>query len=694
LNLQELDTQHNRRILLRIVLYGIFFAPLAKFTPWYVFLPIAVVIVVLHTFVEARLRWRRYHTVLEGIRQTQSNLLPDIARIRDRDPDRVIYKFFKEVVAELERKNFQLVEKNIQLLSIKEIGLTLVSSLDESKVVDAVINFLSKGLGYRELFVGIYHDETRSFNFYTFRDTAGGNSYDETMLDLDDLDGLLKKAVQMHQPLLIRDPEMHSIGTLGGIEIFPDSTMNSYVIVPLVKSNATQECGFKDDCILKLNQVQKEKATAVEPYRCGACGRVPILGVLGVTDGFEAASLSKVDLVSVETLAVQLSTMLENTRLFQELRHEELFRENVINSMMNGLITVDTEGKIMLANRSAADLTGYTADELVGMRVSELIGDISRDVDGDPVERTLKTGRRIYQLEALLYKKDGKTDPIILNTTFLQDEKQQIQGVLAIFIDITRIKRMEEQILHLDKLAALGRFSSSIAHEIRNPLTGIAAGIQYIKRAGKVAEDQQDNIRFILEEVNRIDRLIGDLMNVVRISDLILEETQLETIINNSIASMGEVAKKKSVNIETRFPDNPRKITVDADRIAQVVINLLKNAIEASYSGGTVTVAFWFPEDVRDVLFDAVQDFVIIEVRDNGIGLTDEEKSKVFEPFFSKKTGGTGLGLYVTHSIIERHGGYVYVDSQRNVGTVFTVYLPVQQVQHGDKDEVGHSARG
>jgi PAS domain S-box-containing protein len=690
----QLISQHGRRVLTRVALYGVLFASLARFTPWYVFLPAAVLIVLVHSLLESRLRWRRYRNIMDSIRQTQSNLLPDIARIKDRDPDRVIFKFFKEVVAELERKNFQLVEKNIQLLSIKEIGLTLVSSLDESKVVDAVINFLSKGLGYRELFVGIYHNETHSFNFYTFRDTASGNTYDESMLRLDDLDGLIKKGVQLHQPLLIRDPEMHKIGTLNGIEIFPDSTMNSYVIVPLVKSNATQDCGSREDCILNMNQVQKEKATAEEPYRCQACGRVPILGVLGVTDGFKAASLSKVDLVSVETLAVQLSTMLENTRLFQELRQEEGFRENVINSMMNGLLTVDTDGKIMLANQAAGHLTGYTGEELVGMRVSELISDNSPDAEGDPVQRTLKTGRRSYQQEALLNKKDGKTDPIVLNTTFLQDEKKRIQGVLAIFIDITRIKRMEEQIVHLDKLAALGRFSSSIAHEIRNPLTGIAAGIQYIKRAGKVADDQQENIRFILEEVNRIDRLIGDLMNVVRISDLIFEDTELESVIRNGISSMNEPAKQKSVTIDAVLPEQQKTVSVDADRITQVVINLIKNAIEASYVGGTVTVSLWYPEDVKDVLFDAVQDFAIIEVRDDGIGLTEEEKSRVFEPFFSKKTGGTGLGLYVTHSIVERHGGYIYVDSQNKSGTVFTVYLPVAQVQHGGTNEVGHPVSG
>jgi signal transduction histidine kinase len=264
--------------------------------------------------------------------------------------------------------------------------------------------------------------------------------------------------------------------------------------------------------------------------------------------------------------------------------------------------------------------------------------------------------------------------------------------VLIVFDDITRIKRMEEQIAHLDKLAALGRFSSSIAHEIRNPLTGIAAGIQYLKRAGEVAPTQQENIDFILEEVGRIDRLIGDLMNVVRVSDLIYERSELEAIIKHAISAMSELSKQKLVEIETVFPEESRPVWVDADRVQQVVINLVKNAIEASSQGGTVTVTVTFPSDLSDVLFDAVQDFAIIEVQDQGLGLTEEDKNRVFEPFFSKKSHGTGLGLYVTHSIIERHGGYIYVDSKYGEGTTFTVYLPVEQVHHGGSSEVSYPA--
>jgi len=361
------------------------------------------------------------------------------------------------------------------------------------------------------------------------------------------------------------------------------------------------------------------------------------------------------------------------------------------------LITVSryrSSGRILFANDPATEISGYSHEEIREMNVTDLfLADTSGDGE-NPVMRTLRKGRKGFQQEAWFRKKDGRKDPVILNTSFLLDEHRNVEGVLAVFNDIARIRRMEEQIVHLDKLAALGRLSSSIAHEIRNPLTGIAAGIQYLKRAGEVAESQEENITFILEEVNRIDRLIGDLMNVVRIGDLIYEDTRIETIVENSIIGMSELARQRSVEIRTAFPDNSRSVSVDADRITQVMINLLKNAVEAAPQGGEVMVTVAFPKDVSDVVFDAVQDFVIIEVRDSGLGLTEEDRTRVFEPFFSKKASGTGLGLYVTHSIIERHSGYVYVDSEYGKGTTFSVYLPVEQVTHGDSSEIRHPVGG
>jgi PAS domain S-box-containing protein len=683
-----------RRLLAGVLLGSAVLAVLARELPWWAFVPATIVLVSAYVWFESRRVRDRYDSVLEGIRKIHGDAIGEFGHVRTGELDDAVYKSLKEVATALERKNFQLVEKNIQLLSIKEIGLTLVSSLDESKVVEAVINFLSKGLGYRELFVGLYDADAAAFNMHVFRDTPEGHSRRQSRVALAELDGLLRKSVQMHQSVLIRDPEMHPVGTIGGQDPFELSTMTSYIVVPLVKSGATQGCEGRPDCLLQMSQVRREAASIEFGFSCPACAKVPLLGVLGVTDGFKAASLSRVDLVSVETLGVQLGTMLENNRLFAELQQEEQFRDDVINSMMSGLITVDGTGTVLFANQMAERLTGYSQAEIRGMHVEQIIVDSVAGSGENPVMRTLRSGRKAFQQDAWLMNRGGGRDPILLNTSLLFNEKKQPQGVLAVFSDITRQKRMEEQIAHLDKLAALGRFSSSIAHEIRNPLTGIAAGIQYLQRAGKVADSQRENIEFILDEVRRIDRLIGDLMSVVRVSDLIYGEIPLEELIRGGIASMSELAKRKNVTVEYEGPPNPRPVVVDADRITQVLINLIKNAIEASHAGGRVRVTAAFSREAPDVIFDGLGDFAIIRVHDNGLGLTEEDRQRVFEPFFSKKPEGTGLGLYVTHSIIERHGGYIDVESDYGVGSTFSVYLPVKQVHHGDSREIGHPVGG
>jgi two-component system sensor histidine kinase HydH len=229
-----------------------------------------------------------------------------------------------------------------------------------------------------------------------------------------------------------------------------------------------------------------------------------------------------------------------------------------------------------------------------------------------------------------------------------------------------------------------------MAHEIRNPLTGIVAGIQYLKRAGSIADDQNENVTFILNEVYRIDRLISDILSVVKPGDLVQHPSQVESVVKSAITSVRELAERKAVRVTTKLPAHTRPVMIDSDRVTQVMINLLKNAVEASREGEEVRVKVSFPMDTNDVVFDDARNLVIIEVADDGHGFSEADKSKIFEPFFTTKSGGTGLGLYVTHGIVEQHGGYILVDSTEGRGTVFTIYLPVERVQHGDSSEFSH----
>ena len=676
--------------LIRTLLFAVLLAVLARFLPWPAFAIIATVGVVTAVYVLDRRRRTRYQAIADGARRNRIEGFPILASPQGRPMDDVMIESLKDLTAELEKKCYQLVEKNIQLLSLKEISLTIISSLNESRIVDSVRGFLSQGLGFKEIFVVIFSPEIEAFRIYTFREVVNELDERDSTMRLEELDGLLRKSIVTRKSILIRDPDMHPLGNVDGSPIFAGSTMNSYLIVPMVKSKFSQSCWKAPDCVLKNASSLRSETDTLSEAICPACGRLPVLGVIGVTDGFKAGQLSQVDLVAVETLALQISTLLENSQLYTELQKEETFRENVINSMMNGLITVDTTGSILLANEAAGHLTGYSAEELVGMSIDELMQDGSGEQSTGPLVQTLHDRKKRYQSEAWLVRKDGQRLPIVINTSLLLDEDKRVQGALGAFMDVTRIKRMEEKIQHLDKLAALGRFSSSMAHEIRNPLTGIVAGIQYLQRVGGIPDDQSENISFILSEVNRIDRLISDILSVVRTGDLVYHPVQIESLVTSAITSMREMADAKSVGITTRFPAHTRSVMIDPDRVTQVMLNLLRNAVEASPDKGEIRVKVSFPMDMNDVLFDDARNLVIIEIADDGKGFSEEERGKIFEPFFTTKPEGTGLGLYVTHSIVEQHGGYILVDHEDGQGAVFTIYLPVEKVQHGDSSELSH----
>jgi len=691
-----------KQLAVHLLVYAIGFAALTILFPVWFFVPIAAAATMVHLLVVTRIRRARYRSIIEGARAAHIESVPTVEEVKSRDVDDLVFQSLKDVTAELEDKYFQLVEKNIQLLSLKEISLTIISSLNESRIVDSVHSFLSRGLGFKEVFVGIIDQEKRDVHLYTLREAFGETKHEEQTVPIEQTEGILRKSIITRKPVLIKDADMHPLGKVKGEPIFAESTMKSYLVVPMVKSTFSQHCWKAPNCLLKTEPERARKGRMtmtpspddrpLDEGMCPACGRLPVLGVVGVTDGFKAGALSQVDLVAVETLALQISTLLENSQLYGELKYEESFRDNVINSMMNGLISADVQGAIRLVNGAAEKLTGYSADELQGMLVDDVILDPLGGGREGPVTRTLRRGEKVFQREVLLAKKDGTKLPIVLNTSLLVDEAKRIQGTIAIFLDITRIKRMEEKIMHLDKLAALGRFSSSMAHEIRNPLAGIVAGLQYIERVGGVSAEHHENIGYILGEVGRIDRMISDILHVIQVKELVYHPTDLGKIVKSVITSVQDIAARKQVGVVSEIPDDMRPVLLDADRITQVLINLLKNAIEASHEGGRVTVRVQFPSDVDDVLFDEYRDFVIIGIEDDGVGFTEEEKSRIFEPFFTTKKEGTGLGLYVSHSIVERHGGYLFLESEKGKGSVFNVYLPIEKVQYGDSSEIGHPA--
>ncbi|MGH7681196.1 MAG: two-component system sensor histidine kinase NtrB, partial [Candidatus Eiseniibacteriota bacterium] len=224
---------------------------------------------------------------------------------------------------------------------------------------------------------------------------------------------------------------------------------------------------------------------------------------------------------------------------------------------------------------------------------------------------------------------------------------------------------MEERIRQLDRLAALGRFASSVAHELRNPLTGIATGVQYLSRGFPEGDERHESVTFILREVTRLNTIIQDLFTASKPRNLAPVRVDLREVLSRTLRGLKPAPEEAGVTIQLQDAETWPWVTADPDQLQQVLLNLIQNAVQATASGGLVTVRAHEEGDRR-----------VIEVADTGSGITAEDLPRIFDPFFTTRRKGTGLGLFVAHGIVQRHQGTLEVSSEPGKGTTFRIQLP------------------
>ncbi|MDD4858170.1 MAG: ATP-binding protein, partial [Candidatus Krumholzibacteria bacterium] len=569
--------------------------------------------------------------------------------------------------------------------SLKEIGRTIISSLDEQRLIDSVFEYLNRGVGYKETAFIILRKKKHSFQAIVIIERLSRVIRSTVNFGFGDLTSAIYDSLLSGKAFLIKDAQMHPILSVGGESLFPGSTMTSYICVPLMKSSETVQCYESEDCPLK--KTPRGGAGVESPYlkseECLSCPQIPLLGALIVTDGYRGTPLTNIDQVTLETVGSLVSSNMENWYLYQELHQEEIFRERIIEGMLNGVFVTDRDGNLTLANRMAREMSLYKQRQIRTLRVDDvLIGESGSNSNKSPVFELFERNAPLTYHDAYLRRKDGMHVPIRMNASALSAEDGEVQGAIVEFIDMTEIKRMEEEIRYLDRLAVLGRFTSAIAHEIRNPLTGIAAGIQYINRSQGLSPEHRENISFILNEVDRLNRIITDLLKVGKPHDLLCQKVAVKDLVDRSSRSLSELFKNKGIDFAVTLADNIPLIEVDPDQIVQVLINLLKNAAEAVPQNGVVSLGGSLYEGGdRDVVREKDREMVCIEIKDNGAGIASADKEKIFEPFFSRKKGGTGLGLFVSQSIVQHHHGRISISSEPGKGTSFRLYLPISR--HG-----------
>jgi PAS domain S-box-containing protein len=376
--------------------------------------------------------------------------------------------------------------------------------------------------------------------------------------------------------------------------------------------------------------------------------------------------------VSLETkyrqLAEKYKKVIARSRKVEQVYQ---FHKGVVQNISSGIITIDFEGLITFINTTALKLIDYEYSELVGKSIRTLFAD---QHECEQILHVLFKNKSMFESkEVNLLARNQKVIPIGFTTTLLDVEDVKYNGVIFSFRDLTNIHNFRSRLERIDRLATLGEVSAGIAHEIRNPLAGIKSSAQVLEDSFSPGDFRAELIKRIIKEIDRSNELLKKFFKFAKPGKPRQDFIVVENIIRGVQVLLSSKMSKKNIVYSTSFDKNVPKVYVDENQLEQVLINLFLNAIDAMEQGGTLSVS------TSATLAGAVkedQPMVAVQITDQGCGIEKENIKKIFNPFFTTKSDGVGLGLSISSRLVEENGGRIEVESEPGRGTRFSVLLP------------------
>jgi len=370
----------------------------------------------------------------------------------------------------------------------------------------------------------------------------------------------------------------------------------------------------------------------------------------------------------------------EKEKILQELyqhsnqRAENLSRLNeyILSGMQSGVIICNPQGEITKVNQAALKILDCPEDRLVGQMFFDYFGEESPLAQ--LVKRALLERTTSPEQEIELRISPDRCQTLEVNTSLIEDERADLLGVTLLFSDITQLKQLRSDLLAKEKMAALGEMTAGLAHQLRNSMGAIYGFANLLRKSIGEPNQLSQIVEEIGQETRTLESLVDKFLNFSKPLQLQPEKIDLRQIIQECYEI---ICRNKITNLpEFVFKTGETDPIIWGDKLLlkQCFQNILQNALEAMSQGGRVQVSLnqsrWREKEG-----------VLIQVTDSGLGMTDKELAKIFEPFYSTKESGIGLGLSLTRKIIQEHGGRIEARSSKGEGSTFEIFLPVEQVR-------------
>ncbi len=417
----------------------------------------------------------------------------------------------------------------------------------------------------------------------------------------------------------------------------------------------------------KMEKIWKRVSTITVPLKINR-------EVIGVIEGDridQEMNLSASDIKLFTAFANQASIILENARLYEQVLAERNIAENILESVPNGIIAVDRHRKVRSVNGPAEKILKLKRKKILGRSVSEVF---RKDVV-ELLDDFIVSQKATQYAEIATSRKDKTADIYGVNFSVTKGHDGAMTGAIMTIQDLTEIKRTEMMLQRVDKLSSLGQMSASIAHEIRNPLASINFNIQ---RLAKTLPDDPGRKRVLTNTQEGIDRIKTVIRNTLDFSKNIspaMSYGNIHHIVADSLKLVERQLKARRIAVKNKFSDGIPDIYFDPHQIRTVLVNLLLNAAEAMPRGGVITIITRVEENNAEV----GSRWLLLVVKDNGIGIPHENLKLIFDPFFTTKPEGTGLGLSIAHKIVQQHNALIDVKSREGTGTCFFLRFPIEE---------------
>ncbi|MEW6087439.1 MAG: sigma 54-interacting transcriptional regulator [bacterium] len=408
-----------------------------------------------------------------------------------------------------------------------------------------------------------------------------------------------------------------------------------------------------------------------------------LIGFCNLGLGKKEQNEMKPDLELFYILSSQTASAIKSALTYSHILEIKDTRENILNNIMSGIVTVNIKKKITTFNKRAENITGYKVEDVLGKDIS-IIGNKFAEI----ISSTLVEGKIYTRIELKIPAKNKDIIPIGMSTSHLRDESDNLVGVIVVFADLSEGMQIETQVRRTERLESLTTLATGLAHEIKNPLVSIKTFTHLLPQKFNDQEFRNNYYEVVNKEIERLDNLIEKLVNFSHLGNPNFSRHKLEGIILESLNSLEDEIIKRKINITRDFAGDTFEILLDPEQIKIVFRNILSNAVESMPKGGNISVIvknqrlrhLRGPDEKsynESLLTEG--DFVEIIFQDTGCGIAEDNLNKIFNPFFTTKYGAVGLGLTIVHQVMEGHSGIIEIKSLEGQGTTVSLNLPVEQ---------------